>query len=59
MQSFQLNGFDLIIFIVYLFVAVGLGFWVSVGRKKSTRGYFLGGKTLPWFVIATSMGAVS
>jgi SSS family solute:Na+ symporter len=55
MQSVQLNGFDLTIFIVYLLLAVGLGFWVSVGRKKTTRGYFLGGKTLPWFVIATSM----
>src|SRR5438045_257644 len=38
-----------------MFLAVGLGFLVSVGRKKTTRGYFLGGKTLPWYVIACSM----
>lgn len=51
----QLNAFDLTIFLIYMFLAVGLGFWVSIGRKKTTRGYFLGGKTLPWYVIASSM----
>src|SRR3954447_18787279 len=54
-QQIRLNGFDLAIFIAYMFLAVGLGFLVSVGRKKTTRGYFLGGKTLPWYVIASSM----
>src|SRR3954465_13145382 len=54
-QAIQLNKFDLAIFIVYMFLAVGLGFLVSIGRKKTTRGYFLGGKTLPWYVIASSM----
>src|SRR3954452_22699085 len=54
-QQIRLNGLDLAIFLVYMFLAVGLGFLVSVGRKKTTRGYFLGGKTLPWYVIASSM----
>ena len=54
-QQIHLNGWDLAIFLVYMFLAVGLGFLVSVGRKKTTRGYFLGGKTLPWYVIASSM----
>ncbi len=51
----QLNAWDLTIFILYLFLAVGLGFLVSIGKKKTTRGYFLGGKTLPWYVVASSM----
>jgi solute:Na+ symporter, SSS family len=51
----QLNHFDLAVFTVYMFLAVGLGFAVAVGRKKTTRGYFLGGKSLPWYVIACSM----
>src|SRR5438270_6543169 len=55
MEHISLNRWDLAIFIVYMFLAVGLGFVVSIGRKKTTRGYFLGGKTLPWFVIASSM----
>ena len=54
-QQIHLNGLDLTVFIVYMLLAVGLGFVVSIGRKKTTRGYFLGGKTLPWYVIATSM----
>jgi SSS family solute:Na+ symporter len=54
-QHIQLNRWDLLIFIVYMFLAVGLGFLVSFGKKKTTRGYFLGGKTLPFYVIAASM----
>src|SRR4051812_4926760 len=54
-QSIDLNHWDLLIFILYLLLAVGLGFVVSFGKKKTTRGYFLGGKTLPWYVIASSM----
>src|SRR3954447_19137851 len=54
-QSIDLNRWDLLIFIVYLCLAVGLGFVVSFGKKKTTRGYFLGGKTLPGYVIAASM----
>src|SRR5690242_1491819 len=54
-QQIRLNAWDLGIFIVYMFLAVGLGFVVSIGKKKTTRGYFLGGKTLPWYVVATSM----
>src|SRR4051794_9918567 len=51
----SLGPLDLVIFVAYLFAAVGLGFLVSFGRKRTTRGYFLGGKTLPWYVIASSM----
>src|SRR3954452_24985022 len=54
-QQIRLNAWEIGIFIVYMFLAVGLGFLVSIGRKKTTRGYFLGGKTLPWYVIASSM----
>jgi SSS family solute:Na+ symporter len=54
-EQITLSAIDLVIFILYMFAAVGLGFLVSIGRKKTTRGYFLGGKTLPWFVIASSM----
>src|SRR5215213_5068271 len=54
-QQISLGPWDLTIFIVYMFLAVGLGFFVSFGRKKTTRGYFLGGRSLPWYVIACSM----
>jgi SSS family solute:Na+ symporter len=54
-NQISLGRLDLVIFVLYMFAAVGLGFLVSLGRKRTTRGYFLGGKTLPWYVIASSM----
>jgi SSS family solute:Na+ symporter len=54
-QHVRLSPIDLVVVVVYLFAAVGLGFLVSFGKKRTTRGYFLGGKTLPWYVIACSM----
>ena len=51
-----LNAVDLSIFIVYMVAIVALGFWVARGReRKTTKGYFLGDKKLPWYVVATSM----
>src|SRR5436309_12154165 len=52
-----LNAIDLTIFAVYMVVAVALGFLVSRRGRTSAQAYFLGGKTLPWYVVATSMVA--
>jgi solute:Na+ symporter, SSS family len=53
----RLNAVDLTIFAVYLAAAVALGFLVSRRARTSSKAYFLGGKTLPWYVVATSMVA--
>jgi SSS family solute:Na+ symporter len=53
----RLNGFDLTIFAVYMVLSVTLGFLVSRRGRASAQAYFLGGKTLPWYVVATSMVA--
>jgi solute:Na+ symporter, SSS family len=53
----RLNAVDLTIFAVYMVLAVALGFLVSRRGRASARAYFLGGKTLPWYVVATSMVA--
>ena len=52
-----LNAFDLSVFIAYMIGIVALGFWVSGRERKTTRGYFLGDKKLPWYVVGTSMVA--
>ena len=36
---------------------MALGFLVSRRGRTSSQAYFLGGKTLPWYVVATSMVA--
>src|SRR4051794_10122808 len=38
-------------------MSVALGFLVSRRGRTSSKAYFLGGKTLPWYVVATSMVA--
>ena len=55
--AITLSAADLTAFAVYLIAAVALGFLVSRRGRSSSKAYFLGGKTLPWFVIATSMVA--
>src|SRR5688572_16975171 len=55
MDRIPLNGFDLSIFALYMVVTIALGFWVAGRERKTTRGYFLGDKKLPWYVVATSM----
>jgi SSS family solute:Na+ symporter len=54
-DSIKLNGVDLAVFAAYMIAAVALGFLVSRKGRTSSKAYFLGGKTLPWYVVATSM----
>ncbi|HEY1379594.1 MAG TPA: sodium/solute symporter [Gemmataceae bacterium] len=55
--AIPLNGLDLAVFAAYMVAAVALGFLVSRRGRTSSKAYFLGGKTLPWYVVATSMVA--
>jgi SSS family solute:Na+ symporter len=48
---------DLVVFAAYMIATVALGFWVARREKKTSKAYFLGGKTIPWFVVGTSMVA--
>src|SRR3954469_11027089 len=53
----SLHVIDLIVFALYMVVAVALGMWVSRKGKDTAQSYFLGNKTIPWFVVGTSMVA--
>ena len=48
---------DLAVFVLYMAVAVGLGMWVARKGKDTAQSYFLGNKTIPWFVVGSSMVA--
>src|SRR3954447_6197190 len=56
-SAIRLNAIDLAVFAAYMGLSVALGFLVSRRGRVSSRAYFLGGKTLPWYVVATSMVA--
>src|SRR4051794_17908069 len=53
----NLHAIDLIIFVVYMVATMTLGFWVARKGKNTAQGYFLGNKSIPWFVIGASMVA--
>jgi len=56
-SSVSLHAVDLLVFGLYMVVAVGLGLWVARKGKDTTQSYFLGNRTIPWFVVGTSMVA--
>lgn len=53
----SLNVFDFIIFGAYVGVMVALGLWVARKGQKTARSYFLGNRSIPWYVVGTSMVA--
>ena len=53
----SLQFIDIAVFVLYMVVSVSLGFWVARKGKNTAQGYFLGNKTIPWFVIGSSMVA--
>jgi SSS family solute:Na+ symporter len=53
----QLNAFDFAVFGIYIALMVTLGLWVARKSRNTARGYFLGDKKIPWYVVGTSMVA--
>jgi solute:Na+ symporter, SSS family len=53
----ELSGIDIAIIIGYLFVVVIMGWMLSKRASKDLNAYFLGGRSLPWYIIGTSHGA--
>jgi SSS family solute:Na+ symporter len=53
----QLDAFDFIVFAAYILTLLGLGLWVGRRGHGSARGYFLGDKKIPWYVVGASMVA--
>lgn len=50
----QLHIIDIAIIVTYLVLTVLIGFWVSKRASKDLDSYFLGGKSLPWYVLGVS-----
>ncbi|MFC2124424.1 sodium:solute symporter family protein [Bacteroidota bacterium] len=45
---------DISIIILYLVLTILVGFWISKRASKNLEAYFLGGKTLPWYILGIS-----
>ncbi len=54
-----LAAIDWIIFAVYAIVIVAVGLTVSRKNRASTEGYFLAGKSIPWWAVGASLIAAN
>lgn len=50
---------DLIVFIAYAIMIIGIGLWVSRGKGGTSEDYFLASKSLPWWAIGASLIAAN
>jgi Na+/proline symporter len=50
----HLHLIDIAIIIAYLLASVLVGYWVSHRASRDMKAYFLGGNTLPWYVLGIS-----
>jgi Na+/proline symporter len=50
----HLQLIDIAIIIAYLLSSVFVGYWVSHRASRDMKAYFLGGNTLPWYVLGIS-----
>jgi Na+/proline symporter len=50
----RLHWIDIGIIILYVLATIFVGFWVSKRASKDMKSYFLGGNTLPWYMLGVS-----
>ena len=53
----RLHPVDIAIVVSYLIAVVALGWLLSRRAGRNLESYFLGGKSLPWYLIGVSHGA--
>lgn len=50
----NLSLLDIIILGMYLILTVWIGFWISRRASRNMESYFLGGKSIPWYMLGLS-----
>ncbi|HET9012106.1 MAG TPA: sodium:solute symporter family protein [Gemmatimonadaceae bacterium] len=50
----NLHLVDVSIIAAYITATIVIGFWISKRASRSIRNYFLGGNTIPWYVLGVS-----
>ena len=50
----DLHLIDIAIIVVYLLSTVAVGYWVSHRASRDMKAYFLGGNTMPWYILGIS-----
>ena len=50
----RLHSIDIAIIVCYFLTVILIGLWVSKRGAKNLESYFLGGKSLPWYLLGVS-----
>ena len=50
----NLHPIDIAIIVAYLVTSVLVGYWVSNRASRDIKAYFLGGNTMPWYLLGIS-----
>ena len=58
-ESISLHWIDWTIIITYIIFSLGVGIYFSKRAGKNTEEYFLSGRSLPWWIVGTSMVATT
>jgi SSS family solute:Na+ symporter len=58
-ESITLHWIDWSIIISYIIFSLGVGIYFSKRAASSTEEYFLSGRSLPWWIVGTSMVATT
>jgi solute:Na+ symporter, SSS family len=53
-SRFELHWLDYLSFSLYLTIICAIGYFMGKRQKESSEGYFLSGRTLPWYVVGAS-----
>src|SRR5215213_6868106 len=53
-SAMNLHLIDVLIIAAYITATIVIGFWISRRASRSIRNYFLGGNTIPWYVLGVS-----
>ena len=54
MSHVQLHPLDQAIILAYLVATIGIGFLISKRASKNIDSYFLGGNSIPWYLLGLS-----
>ncbi len=58
-MTLPLSSWDIAVILCYLVLVFGIGLYLSKRASRSTEEFFISGRSLPWWIIGTSMVATT
>ena len=58
-MTLPLSSWDIAVVLCYLVIVFGIGLYLSKRASRSTEEFFVSGRSLPWWIVGTSMVATT